>query len=618
MRVADFIFNYLKEKNIDHVFCLPGGGAMHLNDALKKSNIEHTICLHEQAVAISAEYWGRVENNDFGVALVTNGPGATNTLTCVAGAFIESVPLLVISGQVKTTDYKIKKDVRQTGVQEVATLSMAKPITKFQIVVKSPKNIKYIMEQAVQAMLTGRKGPAWIEVPLDVQGAEYREEDQTELKIDNYINNEKSKNNKFKSDKFEDWAPILSTKKRILLLAGQGIRLDDAVENLSKFVSKYNIIVSTTFPGKDCFVYDDPLFIGHPGTVAKRSANIAIQNCDLLISIGCSLNNIITAYNSFDFARNAVKIIFDIDENELLKTLPPNSYKIKTSAKNAISELEKAFDKYGYLYKNSCNEWLAYCGELKRRFSFESDKAFSLKKINYEINKISIYELMNGLSSLLADFKYIVTGSSGFCIEAFYVLYKNSSNQRILIDSGLGSMGFGLPAAIGVSKACKEKVILIEGDGSLQMNIQELSTIKGNNLNLIMIIINNDGYCSIRNTQDGYFEGRKLGSDESSGLFIPNLEKLSNAYNIRFYNCNELRKIGLSIEKEKKLEGPAIIEVSTFRDEKLQPKVSSKPNKNGGMVTMPIEDMSPLLSLEELKKWMKYTSILDRSKEARE
>ena len=613
MRVAEFIFDFLNRKNIDHVFCLPGGGAMHLNDALFKSKISNTICLHEQSVAISAEYWGRVSQNEFGVALVTNGPGATNTLTCVAGAFIESVPLLVISGQVKTSDYKENKEVRQTGVQEVATLPMVKPITKFQSVVKDPNHIKSIMEQAISEMLNGRKGPAWIEVPLDIQGSEYIEENQINLNIENQI-----KKINFKSDEFQTWAPEIVSKKRIVLLAGQGVRLDDAVEKLNKFVSKNKIIVTTTFPGKDCFAYDNPLFIGHPGTVAKRSANIAIQNCDLLISIGCSLNNIITAYNNKEFARNALKIIFDIDENELLKSLPPNSFKIKLSANDAISELEKAFNEFAFSYEDSNAEWLDFCGKLKKRFSFESDHAFRSDDLTNEKNKLSIYELMDGLSDLLSDINYIVTGSSGFCIEAFYVLYRNSTNQRILIDSGLGSMGFGLPAAIGVSKATSDKVILIEGDGSLQMNIQELSTIKGNNLNLIILIINNDGYCSIRNTQDGYFEGRRIGSDKESGLHIPNLKKLSEAYDLRFYKCSTLDSINEVLIKEKHLQGPSVIEVSTYRNEKLQPKVSSKPTKDGRMLTMPIEDMTPLLPIDELEKWMKYTSILERSKEARE
>ncbi len=613
MRVADFIFKFLRQSDIDHVFCLPGGGAMHLNDALYKSGIKNTICLHEQSVAISAEYWGRVENNKFGVAIVTNGPGATNTLTSVAGAFIESVPLLIISGQVKTSDYKIKKDVRQTGVQEVATLSMVKPITKYRKVVQNPDEIKSIMQEAISVMLSGRKGPARIEVPLDIQGAEYIDENQIEKKLPIELN----KNKSFKSCKFDDWAPKISSKKRIILLVGQGVRLDGAVEKLNKFATNNQIVVSCTFPGKDCFPYENPLFIGHPGTVAKRSANIAIQNCDLLISIGCSLNNIITAYNSFDFARNAIKIIFDIDENELSKALPPNSLKIKSSADEAINELQKAFEKFGSRYKETCSEWLSYCRDLKKRFSFEHDDAFKSNNLSKEENKLSIYELMDGLSSLLKAFKYIVTGSSGFCIEAFYVLYKNCPNQRILIDSGLGSMGFGLPAVIGVSNATNEKVILIEGDGSLQMNIQELSTIKGNNLNVILIIVNNDGYCSIRNTQDGYFEGRRIGSDTESGLFIPDLHKISKAYSIPFYKCQNITEIQRALNSEEKTEGPSIIEISTFRDEKLQPKVSSRPTKQGTMVTMPIEDMTPLLPLSELDYWMRYTPLNNKSKEAR-
>ncbi|KGF91728.1 MULTISPECIES: thiamine pyrophosphate-binding protein [Prochlorococcus] len=610
MRVADFIFDYLKNLGISNVFCLPGGGAMHLNDALYKSGIETTICLHEQAVAISAEYWGRVENNKFGVALVTNGPGATNTLTSVAGAYIESIPMLILSGQVKSTDYQAQKSLRQTGVQEVATLSMAEPITKYQAVITASNQIKSTLDRAIFEMLEGRKGPVWIEVPLDIQGSKYSELEQIQIPKKN------KKYSEIENINLEEWAPIISSKRRIVLLAGQGVRLDNAVKELNNFIEENKIISVSTFPGKDCFEYENPLFVGHPGTVAKRSANLAIQNCDLLISIGCSLNNIITAYNQAEFARNADKIIFDIDKNELNKVLPPNSYKIQSTAINAIKDLKIAFKKYGDTYRKNCSEWISFCKDLKERFSFEKDNAFSLNEAANQ-KGINIYELMDGLSNPLKDFKYIVTGSSGFCIEAFYVLFKNSLEQRILIDSGLGSMGFGLPAAIGVCKATKEKVILIEGDGSLQMNIQELATLKGNNLKLIIIVINNKGYCSIRNTQDGYFKGRRLGSDKKSGLHLPDLSKISSAYKIKHYFCYDLESIKTNIKINENFDGPLILEVFTYPDEKLQPKVSSIPNERGEMVTMPIEDMSPLLDLSELKRWMRYSNLLDRSIDAR-
>jgi len=485
MRVSDFVFYYLKKIGINHVFCLPGGGAMHLNDALQQSAIHSTICLHEQAVAIAAEYWGRVNNKKFGVALVTNGPGATNTLTSAAGAYIESVPLLIISGQVKTSDYSSEKKVRQTGVQEVATLEMVRPITKFQAIVKDSNQIEDILEKAIDVMLDGRKGPAWLEIPLDIQGAKY--EPKTQIFTSN---REKNKNNKEIIDfDYDQFISLIKNKKRVILLAGQGIRLDKSVDALIRFAEKFNIIVSTTFPGKDCFPYDHKLYIGHPGTVAKRSANIAIQNSDLLISIGCSLNNIITAYNPKEFARNAEKIVFDIDPNELSKVLPPNSFKIQLSASNALEILDKAFSENEILYLNHSSEWVDYCNQLKSRFSFKSDEAFRYELNNLEKNKISIYTLMNGLSKILSKYNYIVTGSSGFCIEAFYVLFENSSSQRILIDSGLGSMGFGLPGAIGVCRSTNDRVVLIEGDGSLQMNIQELATVKGNNLSLTITLL---------------------------------------------------------------------------------------------------------------------------------
>ena len=605
--VSDYIFSYLRQRGIEKVFYLPGGGAMHLNDALARSNVSTAMCLNEQSVAIAAEYHGRVSKQPFGVAVVTNGPGATNTLTAVAGAYIESVPLLIISGQVKLSDYNSSKKLRQTGVQEVATLEMVKGITKYATIIKRPQDIHLELEKCWEQLTSGRMGPVWIEVPLDVQAAKVR---RGSVPLSSFgVCKDFGIDIRRDVVRINDLLrPLAGKFVRPLMLVGQGVRHANAVEDVMGYASRYNIPVVTTFPAKDFIEFTNKLFVGHPGNVALRGGNLAVQNCDLLISIGSSLNNIVTAYNPKLFAKNAQKIIFDIDTEELRKHEIPNSIKIKAGVKDAIIGLEES----QIVSIQIDQSWLEYLKHLKSKYSYPHDIAFADMFKAKDGGRLSIYQVVDKLSYLLCEYKLIITGSSGLCIEAFYMLFRNQEGQRIIIDSGLGSMGYGLPALIGACNAAPtEKVILYEGDGSLQMNIQELATIAGNNYNCLIIVISNNGYASIKNSQKGYFDGRLLGCDAESGLHLPKLRGLVEAYEIQYYGVWAIEDLTKAVDMSRKVSGPVVIEVFTDGEVTLQPRVKSIKLEDGKMVSLPIEDMMPLLDLGELKAAMKYADKIE-------
>ena len=583
IRVADFIADFIVEKGVKDFFLLPGGGAMHLVDALgNHKELNYVACHHEQTCSIAAESYARVTEN-FGVALVTTGPGATNAITGVVGAWIESVPIMIFSGQVKRADMIGRRKIRQGGVQEVDIVSMVKNYTKYAVTVKEPEKIKYFLEKAYFLMKSGRMGPVWLDIPLDVQaslvypdglegftpeGVEYSDLNELE-KIKNLINN----------------------SKRPLILAGHGIRLAGASKIFKQVIQTLRIPVVTTWNAMDLIEYDNEFYVGNIGVVALRAGNFSIQNCDLLIVIGSRLDNVLTAYNQKKFARNAKKIVIDIDKNELDNHQMKIDVKIAIDAKYFLDMLNKVSDKIcGYR-----KDWVRKCNQLKVKYSVE-------KEFEFDPDEISHFEFAYIFSQALKGGELIVTGSSGLGIEAFYTVFQVKKDQRVFLTSGLGAMGYGLPAVIGACIANNRRpTFLIESDGSLQLNIQELATIKGLNLPICIFILDNGGYASIRNTQKNYFEGRYVATDKHSNLYLPDLEKVCHGYGY----C--VRVIRTSDELKNNIQDiilssmPQIIIVKTSKEEALRPKCSAILQNDGSMISMPLEDMSPLLPLEELK-----------------
>lgn len=588
-RVADYIADFISDLGVEHVFLLPGGGAMFLNDAVgKHPKLEVVACLHEQAAAISAEAYCRISEN-IGVCMVTTGPGATNAVTAVAGAWIESVPLLVISGQVKRQDMLRGAPLRQKGVQEVDIVSVVKPITKYAVTVERPEDIRCELERAVALARGGRAGPVWIDVPLDVQGAPIDPQTLVGWHDDTAVEAA------LPAEALAAIAGLLSQAKRPLILAGHGVRLSGGAALFKKTVEALGVPVVTTWNAMDLLPHEHPLYVGRPGVVALRAPNFAVQNADVLIAIGCRLDNIITAYAPRDFARGAKKVVVDVDINELNKLDMDIDVALVSDAKRFLEALQP-------LLANASGphtSWVERCQDWKRRYSVNDGRAFA------ETGAISHFHFADALSDAVPANTLVSTGSSGLAVEVFYTVFRNRPGQRVFLTSGLGAMGYGLPAAIGACFANgRQPMVAVESDGSLQLNIQELATLRGFALPICLVVMNNGGYASIRNTQRNYFAGRYVGTGPEAGLWLPDLEEVARAYHLPFKRISDAAELAQGLREAMAQPRPMIVEVMLMNDEVLSPKVAAIPQANGSMTSMPLEDMSPLLPLEVLEAEM--------------
>ena len=585
IRVADYLIQRLADEGVQDIFLLPGGGAMHLNDAIAcEKRITPVPCHHEQACGIAAEAYGRTHPVGFGVAVVTTGPGATNIVTPLAGAWIESLPLMVISGQVKRSDALNGRPIRQGGVQEVDIISIVKPITKYAVSITNAKDARKCLEEALWLMKSGRPGPVWIDVPLDIQASPI---DPDALAG---FNPPVGRNLKDLTAEIAQLNTILSKSERPIFMIGHGVRISGATEKFKLLANKLGIPCVFTWNAADTFEWDHPLYIGRPGVVAARAPNFAIQNSDCVISIGCRLDNVITAYNPEGFAREAKKVVVDVDQNELDRHLMKIEVSICSDGLNFIEQWVLNLP----VIKN-IEAWHKKCLDWKKRYTPLDGKTFNTSK------PISHFQFADKLSEAIDEDRLVVTGSSGLAVEVFYTAFRNKKGQRMFLTSGLGSMGYGLPAAIG---ACvgfgKRPTVCVESDGSLMLNLQELATLKQLNLPITLVIMNNNGYASIRNTQKNYFNERYIGSNKESGLFIPDFIALAKALDIdcvRVTNAEDIER-NLFSDKLK------IVEVILEEDVVLSPKVSAMPQADGSIISMPLEDMSPLLPREVLRKEM--------------
>jgi acetolactate synthase-1/2/3 large subunit len=586
VRVADYFMRRLADQGVRDVFLLPGGGAMYLDDAIAcEDRINPVPCHHEQACGIAAEAYGRVNSVGFGVAVVTTGPGATNIVTPVAGAWIESLPLLVISGQVKRTDAINGRNIRQGGVQEVDIISMVKPITKYAVTLESPADVRKCLEEALWHMKSNRPGPVWIDMPLDVQAAPVCPEELIGFVPPLNMEGQTLKENIDQINK------IVSLVERPLLLVGHGVRISGGTQMFRELAAQLGIPCVFTWNAADTFEWDHELYIGRPGVVAARAPNFAIQNSDCLISIGARLDNIITAYNPAGFARAAKKIVVDVDPNELARHQMTIDIKVCANASDFIEAWIKALPDM-----RDIRSWNARCLDWKRRYTPLDGRVFN------KTTPISHFQLADKLSDVIGENCLVVTGSSGLAVEVFYTAFRNKKGQRIFLTSGLGSMGYGLPAAIGACLgAGKQRTVCVESDGSLMLNLQELVTFKSLNLPIVLVIMNNNGYASIRNTQKNYFNGRYVGSGRDSGLLIPNFIELSKSIGIDCTRVTDIDELTPSLLLSDR---PRIVEVVLEENEVLAPKVSALPQSDGSMLSMPLEDMSPLLPRDVLRQEM--------------
>jgi acetolactate synthase-1/2/3 large subunit len=589
IRVADYVAKFISDLGVKCVFLVPGGGAMFLNDAVAQNkNLAFVANHNEQASSICAEAYSRVSEN-IGVAMVTTGPGSTNAITGVVGAWIESVPLLIVSGQVKRQDLTLHSGVRQKGPQEVGIVPIVESVTKYAKTLRRPEDIKYELERAVFLAKDSRKGPVWIDIPLDVQAS---------LIDPNTLRGFSPKAVVKKSSelKYKKIAQLVHKAERPLLLIGHGVRLSGAEKKFKKLAKALKIPVVFTWNALDLMEHKNPLNIGRPGTVALRAPNFAVQNCDLLIAIGARLDNVVTAYNPANFAKYAKKVFVDIDPNELKKFDHQIDFKICEDAGAFLTSLLAQIDAKSM---KKFDEWIAICNRWKEKYRVNDGMAFPKK------GAIGHLQFVDKLSDVLPEKSVIVTGSSGLAIESFYTAFRNKRNQRVFLTSGLGAMGYGIPAMIGASAVASIRDIYgVESDGSLMMNIQELASLKAIGKKIKIFIMNNDGYASIRNTQKNYFKGRSIATDIGSKLFIPSISGLADAFGFKSICIKKISELERKLKQVVALNDSVICEVVLKSDDALWPKSAAIPQKNGSMLSMPLEDMSPLLSREELREQM--------------
>ena len=596
MRVCDYIANFLYTHGIKDVFMVSGGGMMFLSDGLacdKRINV--VCCHHEQAVAMSAVSYAKYKG--LGCAYVTTGCGGTNAITGILNAWQDNTPCFFISGQCKkreTLRYT-GLHIRQIGVQEADIISIVQSITKYSVMVIDPYEISYHLEKAYYLTMNGRPGPVWIDVPMDVQSAEIEIS-----KLRHFSEKELYLGKKSVTDKeIKGLIKDLSNSKRPIILAGQGVRISGAIEAFDKLVHKHNIPFVCSRLGTDLIPTTDKLNIGRIGNKGMRSANFALQNSDLVLVLGSRLSVSSTGQEYQYFAREAKVIVVDIDKYEHTKNTVHIEQLIISDVKDVLDKLILPKDLIFSKWANICLNW-------KNKYPVCLSEHYD------DSNGISMYAFVNELSKILKE-DSVVVGDAG---SAVYIppqaLQTNSYKQRYITSGGQAEMGYSLPAAVGISIAKNNgEVFAVTGDGSLQMNIQELQTLVYYNLPVKLFVWNNDGYSSIRATQRKFFNGRFIGTDKSSGVSFPELKKIADAYGICYIKIESLKNIHEQLKKVSAINGPVLCEVMCIKDENIIPSVSSRKNSAGIMVSSPIEDMYPLLDRAEFKKEMIIPVIED-------
>lgn len=593
MRLADYCMHFLADRGVRHIFLVTGGGAMHLNDAIgRESRIQYVCNHHEQASAMAAEGYARVTGKP-GVVSVTSGPGGVNALNGVLGAFTDSIPMIVISGQMKRQTlletHGLLGKLRQLGDQEVDIVGMVGNITKSAVLLADPQRVRYELERAWHLCQTGRPGPCWIDIPVDVQSAEV-DPDSMEGYVPEPLSRvlsrtEIEKNAKVVFDK-------LVAAKRPVILGGTGIRLSGATAVFRSVISKLGIPVATAW-NHDIIETSDPHACGKAGSIGDRPGNFTVQNSDLVLVIGSRLNIRQVSYNWENFAPHAEKIIVDIDPEELVKPMVRPDLPICADAKEFLEVLESIIDSRGF-DKLRHKDWLAWCRERVARY-----RVFDPIRQASKPGAINPYHFARDLFELLSDDDVIVCGDATACIVTFQsaVIQKNT---RLFSNSGSASMGYDLPAAIGAAIARGGKrVICLAGDGSLQMNIQELQTAKHYKLPIKLFVLNNGGYLSIRQTQKAFF-GLAVGAGPESGVSFPDFVKVAGAYGL---SASRLDQPDFKNKLSDILATPGshVCEVMLDPEQGFEPKLSSRRLPDGRMVSSPLDDMAPFLDREELE-----------------
>lgn len=591
IKVAKYISQFLVDHGIKDCFMVTGGGAMHLDDAIgHQEGIHCTFNHHEQACAIAAEGYTRMTGK-LAAVCVTSGPGGTNAITGVMGGWLDSIPMFVISGQVKreTTIWAVPElNLRQLGDQEFNVIDSVKNMTKYAVMVTNPQEIAYHLEKALFLATNGRGGPVWLDIPLDVQGAKVETDSLIHFKADQEV---VWRTPDVKQSAIDILLHKIKESKAPLVLAGTGINLGGADQKLLAFLNKYQIPVVTAWNANDTVAYENPYYVGMPGTVGMRSGNFAVQNCDLLISLGCRMNIRMIGYTHFDFAKNAFKVVVDIDPRELIKPTVQADLPIHAD----VSQFLDAMIAQDFEPIAAHKDWVKWCRDLLFRFPTVRDDYHGDGLINP-------YVFIDKLFDHLTPSDRIICGNGAACVITFQAA-KVKQGQRMFTNSGCAAMGYGFPAAVGVAVSDNSKrTVCIDGDGSVMMNIQELATVAHNKLDMKLFILNNNGYLSIRQTQRNLFQPPFIGIDSQSGVGFPDFGKLADAFGLKYFRIDKEDTSDEILEAVLNCDGPCICEAVVNPDQNFEPKSSSKVLPDGRIVSPSLDDMAPFLDREEFDK----------------
>lgn len=594
VKISDWIADFLVENGIKHNFTVPGGGAMHLNVSFgHKDGLKCVYVQHEQSAAIAAEGYYRT-TNELPLVCCTTGPGGTNTLTGVLGAWLDSIPMLIISGQIRyaTTARAAGIPVRAMGDQEYDITPMVSHMTKYAEMIIDPKTVKYHLQKALYLAKSGRPGPVWLDVPLDIQGGyidteEFIEFDPSEL--------EKDAVPAVTDEQINTVIEKIKAAERPVLYLGNGIHIADCVELMRKVAHKLGIPAVSAFDSTDLMPHDDELFAGMPGLLGDRAGNWAVQNSDLVLSVGCRLSCRQVGYNVKTWAREAFVIMVDIDKYELQKPSIHVEMPIWADAADFLSALDRNID--AALEPHS--EWIKTCKTWRKNYPVVTEAHYKKQGL------ANAYCFLNDVSHAVKEDQTIVLGNGTVeaCLHAIYI----KEHTRLICNSGAASMGYDLPAAIGSCFASgKKETVCLTGDGSIQMNLQELQTIVFHKLPIKIFVVNNQGYHSMRQTEGNLFpEFTKVGvGPESGDLSFPEMKKIAEAYGIPYLSAASNAELPKAIEETLSTEGYAMCEIFVDTNQKFEPKSATKRLPDGTLVSPPLEDLAPFLPKEELEKIM--------------
>ncbi len=588
-KIADYIADFFVNHGVGHVFTVTGGGAMHLNDALgHKEGLTCVYNHHEQACAMAAEGYTRLSGR-LAAVCVTSGPGGTNAITGVLGGWVDSIPMFVVSGQVKreTTLSATKVPLRQLGDQEFNIVDSVKHMTKYTHMLTEPQEIRYHLEKALYLCQNGRGGPVWLDIPLDVQAAVVETENLEGFHPEELAGAEEPV---YDTSLTKQILEKISMAGKPAILAGTGIRLAGAHKEFLQLIDKLQIPVLTAWNAHDILCDGHPLNCGRPGTVGTRGGNFVVQNCDLLLVLGCRMNIRMVSYNYQDFAKDAYKIVVDIDRNELEKPTVKADMPIWADVKAVMASLADMEYTAG---PKAHRRWLSWAQGVNQKYPAVLPQYYQKEA------PLNPYAFMKELFERLQPGAEVVCGNGSACVITFQAAIIKAG-QRLFTNSGCAAMGYGFPAAIGACIARdNQQIICIDGDGSFQMNLQELQTVVYHQMNIKIIYLNNNGYHSIRQTQENLFSPPLVGVCDGNGISFPDMEKIAFAYGIPYVRIDSLAGIGEKLGRVLEGEGPVVCEAVVDPGQNFEPKVSSKVLPDGRIVSAALDDMYPFLGREE-------------------